>query len=209
MPICAAPFLAQGAKGAEQAGTPVLSVLALDPIEGIPQLETLAVEAVPIRTLLPRQLSDTVTILSTSGTTGKSKEGGLPLFDTSGQTCTLNTGLRAGAKIVLLPKFDGDTALRPLIESGCTIMMGVPTLYIALLEAAKKTTERPKLPYAISGGSSLPVPVAVIERLRAEFGAEIYEGSGLTETSPVASFNNWGRTPRSGSIGTPTWGVDV
>jgi len=78
MPICAAPFLAQGAKGAEQAGTPVLSVLALDPIEGIPQLETLAVEAVPIRTLLPRQLSDTATILYTSGTTGKSKEGGAP-----------------------------------------------------------------------------------------------------------------------------------
>jgi len=76
MTIGAAPFLAQGAKGAEQAGTPVLSILALDPIEGIPQLDTLAAEAVPIRTLLPRQLSDTATILYTSGTTGKSKEGG-------------------------------------------------------------------------------------------------------------------------------------
>ena len=59
----------------------------------------------------------------------------------------------------------------------------------------------------ISGGSSLPV--AVIERFRAEFGAEIYEGNGLTETLPVGSFNHRGRTPRPGSIDTPIWGVDV
>ncbi len=51
-------------------------------------------------------------------------------------------------------------------------MMGVPTTYIPLLEAAKKTTKRPKLRYSVSGGSSLPV--AAIERFRAEFGVEIY-----------------------------------
>ena len=73
MLICAAPLLGQGAKGAEQAGIPVLSVLSPDPIEGIPQLETLAAEAEPIRTYLPRQPSDTATILYTSGTTGKPK----------------------------------------------------------------------------------------------------------------------------------------
>ncbi|QNE47734.1 long-chain fatty acid--CoA ligase [Glaciihabitans sp. INWT7] len=236
MLTCAAPLLAQGAKGAAQAGIPVLSVLAPEPVEGILQLEKLAAEAEPIRTYTPRQPSDTATILYTSGTTGKPKGamgshfalveqtntlllttfdmtaedtvfGGLPLFHTFGQTCTLNTGLRAGAKIVLLPKFDGDSALRLLIDSGCTIMMGVPTMYIALLEAAKKTAERPKLRYAVSGGASLPL--AVIERFRAEFGVEIYEGYGLTETSPVASFNHVGRTPRAGSIGTPIWGVDV
>jgi long-chain acyl-CoA synthetase len=214
----------------------VVTVLAPESIDGIPQLEKLAAGATPIRTYSPRQPSDTATILYTSGTTGKPKGamgshfalveqtnvlllstfdmraddtvfGGLPLFHTFGQTCTLNTGLRAGAKIVLLPKFDGDSALRTLIDSGCTIMMGVPTMYIALLEAAKKTTERPKLRYAVSGGASLPL--AVIDRFRDEFGVEIYEGYGLTETSPVASFNHVGRTPRAGSIGTPIWGVEV
>jgi len=108
---------------------------------------------------------------------------------------------------VLLPKFSGESALRALIDSECTIIMGVPTMYIALLEAAKNTDERPKLRYAVSGGASLPV--AVIDKFREVFGVEIYEGYGLTETSPVASFNHVGREPRAGSVGQAIWGVDV
>jgi long-chain acyl-CoA synthetase len=234
--VCAAPLLGEGAKGARQAGIPVISVLSPDPVDGISQLEKLAAEAEPIVTYEPCRPDATATILYTSGTTGKPKGamgthfslveqantllvstfdmgpgdvvfGALPLFHTFGQTCALNTGIRARAKIVLLPKFDGDTALRSLIDNECTIMMGVPTMYVALLEAAKKTADRPRLRYAISGGAS--IPLAVIERFRKEFGVEIYEGYGLTETSPVASFNHRGRTPRVGSIGTPIWGVDV
>lgn len=234
--VCAAPLLGQGAAGAAQAGVGVVSVLAPDSADGIPQLERLAAAATPIETYLPVSPSATATILYTSGTTGKPKGamgshlalveqtntlllntfdmrpddvifGGLPLFHTFGQTCALNTGVRATAKIVLLPKFDGEAAMRTLIDAECTIMMGVPTMYIALLEAARHTTDRPKLRYAVSGGSSLPL--AVIERFRAEFGVEIYEGYGLTETSPVATFNHVGRTPIPGSIGQPIWGVDV
>ena len=234
--ICAAPLMTEGAKGARLAGVPVVSVLAQEPANGIKQLELLARSATAIDTYQPRQPADTATILYTSGTTGKPKGamgthfaiveqtnvlllstfdmrpgdvvfGALPLFHTFGQTCALNTALRAGASVVLLPRFDGDSALRTLIDSECTIMMGVPTMYIALLEAAKKTAERPPLRFAISGGSA--IPLAVIERFRAEFGTEIYEGYGLTETSPVATFNHAGRTPRPGSIGTPIWGVDV
>jgi long-chain acyl-CoA synthetase len=134
--------------------------------------------------------------------------GGLPLFHTFGQTCVLNAGLRAGATIVMCPRFTGEAALELLHKHAIDVFFGVPTMYVALLEAAKASPALPKgLRYGVSGGSSLPV--AVLDKFRESFSAEIYEGYGLTETSPVASFNHVGITPRPGTIGTPIWGVDI
>jgi long-chain acyl-CoA synthetase len=86
-------------------------------------------------------------------------------------------------------------------------MTGVPTMYIALLEAAKSNQERPPLRYGLSGGSA--IPVAVIERMKDVYGIDVHEGYGLTETSPVASFNHRGKPTRVGTVGQPIWGVDV
>ena len=59
----------------------------------------------------------------------------------------------------------------------------------------------------MSGGASLPV--AVIDAFKRVFGADIYEGYGLSETSPVATFNQavFGRKP--GTVGRPIWGTDA
>ena len=233
--ICAAPLLGEGAKGAELAGVPVLGVMDGGDAT-IERIDTLAQQATPIEMLVLREPEDTAVVLYTSGTTGKPKGamithlnvlmnvdvsvidafgvtkddvilGCLPLFHTFGQTCAMNTAFRIGATLVLMPKFDGAGALELLETQQCTIFMGVPTMYIGLVEAAKTDPRRPQLRIALSGGASLPL--TVLEKFKEVFGADIFEGYGLTETSPVATFNqpDIGRKP--GTVGTAIWGIDV
>ncbi|MDN5755545.1 MAG: AMP-binding protein, partial [Micrococcaceae bacterium] len=214
--VCAAPLLGEGAKAAAASDVDVVTVLAPEG-EGPDRLEDLAGQATPIDTYLPMRPDDNATILYTSGTTGKPKGalgchfalleqvnvlltstfdyregdrvfGGLPLFHTFGQTVVLNAGLRAGAEIMLLPKFTPAAALDLLLDNDVDIFCGVPTMYMGLLQAHRDRPEKPtKLRYAVSGGSALSV--AALHNFEEAFGAPVHEGWGLTETSPVAAFN--------------------
>ena len=60
---------------------------------------------------------------------------------------------------------------------------------------------------AVSGGAALPVQV--LKEFEQRFEVPILEGYGLSETSPVASFNHLDRERRPGSVGTPIWGVEM
>jgi long-chain acyl-CoA synthetase len=119
----------------------------------------------------------------------------------------MNAGFFAGSTLVLLPRFDGGAALDLIVAEGVNVFMGVPTMYIGLLAAARGDERRPVLRIAVSGGASLPV--AVIDAFKRVLGADIYEGYGLSETSPVATFNQavFGRKP--GTVGRPIWGTDA
>jgi long-chain acyl-CoA synthetase len=133
--------------------------------------------------------------------------GALPLFHAFGQTCGLNTPLRRGASSTLLPRFDPDQALELIVQHGVTIAMGVPTMYAAMLERAGEALDGSRLRYCVSGGSALPLPV--LEAGERVFRCPMLEGYGLSETSPVASFNKPGEVHKPLSIGTPLEDVEM
>jgi long-chain acyl-CoA synthetase len=63
------------------------------------------------------------------------------------------------------------------------------------------------LELCVSGGAAMPVEV--MRSFERTFGCKILEGYGLSETSPVASFNHPERRRKPGSIGTPVDGVQM
>ena len=134
--------------------------------------------------------------------------GGLPLFHAFGQTCALNAGVAAGATLTLLPRFSPGAALGIIQRDGVTIFEGVPTMYTALLNHPERAEfDTSTLRVCVSGGAALPVEV--LRGFEEAFNCIILEGYGLSETSPVATFNHPDRPRKAGSIGTPIEGVEV
>jgi long-chain acyl-CoA synthetase len=80
-------------------------------------------------------------------------------------------------------------------------------MYFALLHHEGAPARVPSLRWCMAGGA--PMPVEVMKAFEEKFGVEILEGYGLSETSPVASFNMPGRPRTPGSIGYPVWGVEL
>jgi long-chain acyl-CoA synthetase len=119
----------------------------------------------------------------------------------------LNAALAAGACLTLLPRFDPASALEIIERDRGTIFEGVPTMYVALLQFPDKDRyDTSTLRLCVSGGAALPVEV--LRGFEEVFGCIILEGYGLSETSPVASFNHPDRARKPGSIGTPIEGVE-
>jgi long-chain acyl-CoA synthetase len=134
----------------------------------------------------------------------------LPLFHSFGQTVQLNAGFATGATVVLLPRFDAGQALALMQRERVTFFAGVPTMYHALLhceDAPDIAAIADRLRVAVSGGAALPAEL--LRRFEERFGVPILEGYGLSETSPVATFNRVDRPRRPGSVGLPVWGVQV
>jgi len=132
----------------------------------------------------------------------------LPLFHAFGQTCVMNATLYAGGSLSLLRRFEPEKVLQTIQRDRVTVLMGVPTMYWYLLyyPRASKYDWR-SLRLCCSGGAALPVDL--MKQFTERYGLPIFEGYGLSETSPVASFNVPDSPPKPGSIGLPIYGVQM
>ncbi|MEV4631539.1 long-chain fatty acid--CoA ligase [Micromonospora sp. NPDC049523] len=234
--VCHTSQLAIGAEAAYRAGVPLVTVGPVPAGIEVRRLEQVSDQVTPLPSYVTREAEDTAVVFYTSGTTGEPKGallthlnlvmnatvnvfdandarsadvvlGCLPLFHTFGQTVAMNGTFRVGGTLVLLSRFTGAAAIELMLREAVTVFHGVPTMYIGLLAAAAEAPTLPRLRLCISGGASLPL--AVLERFNATFATTIFEGYGLSETSPTATTNQPHFGTRAGTVGHPVWGVEV
>jgi len=191
----------------------------------------------PVTAFADKEPSDVAVIIYTSGTTGQPKGaelthrnletnvevtsdtllylqpddvmfGALPLFHSYGQTIAMSCAIAAGACLTLITRFEPVHALEIIKRDQVTILPGVPTMYAAILHyAGGSAGDVASLRLCVSGGAAMPVEL--LRAFEKAFDCMILEGYGLSETSPVASFNHPDRARKPGTIGQAISGVEM
>jgi long-chain acyl-CoA synthetase len=127
----------------------------------------------------------------------------IPFSHSFGMTAVMNFATSLGGELVILPHFDLKQTLQAIERKRVTILVGVPTLFQAIIQYPDiKRYDLSSLKICISGGDSLP---RAVQSKFVEFtGSALAEGYGLTECAPVVTCSNpLEGIDRSGSCGLP------
>ncbi|TMD11457.1 MAG: long-chain fatty acid--CoA ligase [Chloroflexi bacterium] len=190
-------------------------------------LDALLQKASPDAAIADMEASDPAVILYTSGTTGFPKGATLshgnvvsntwstvhhagyrpedrlvlflPLFHVFGQNFIMNAAFLAGSTLVLHRRFSPEAVLESIAREQVTMFFAVPTIYVALLNLEVAPEQVASIRYWFSAAATMPKEIS--RRWTERLGRPIFEGYGLTETSPFAAYNH-DFQHRFGSVGT-------
>jgi long-chain acyl-CoA synthetase len=134
--------------------------------------------------------------------------GALPFFHSFGLTTVMNAGIFHGYSVALIPKPEPKTILDAIDTYKATYIPAVPTLYNGMINFPDlKKYSLKSLKACFSGGA--PMPLDTIKNFEGLTGAQICEGYGLTESSPVTHINPYGGVTKPGTIGLPVPNTDA
>lgn len=133
----------------------------------------------------------------------------LPLYHVFAFTVNFITFFKAGAHNILVPSPRPISNLKAAFHKfPITWMTGINTLYAALLNEKWFNENPPRhLKIAVAGGAALHQAVA--EKWKQLLGIAVYEGYGLSESSPVLTFNPMTEKNKLGTIGVPIQNTEI
>lgn len=132
----------------------------------------------------------------------------LPLFHLFAIAFDFLQMLTAGASTVILERFDAGAALRAIDRHRATVLVGVPTMFIYLLQHPDRAGfDLSSLRIGDTGGG--PVPGVLKAQYEREVGMTLLESYGLTEASPVVTIERPDRPRREGACGIALPGIEL
>ncbi|MDX2156232.1 MAG: long-chain fatty acid--CoA ligase [Hyphomicrobiaceae bacterium] len=134
--------------------------------------------------------------------------GALPFFHVFAMTAVMNFAIAIGAEIIIMPRFVLNDAMALITKMRPTLMPGVPTMFIAMLNHPKlESFDLSSLKFCLSGGA--PLLLDTKQRFERLTGCKVVEAYGLSETSPGVTVNPINGPVKPLSIGQPLPGTIV
>ncbi|MEM7617375.1 MAG: AMP-binding protein, partial [Pseudomonadota bacterium] len=135
----------------------------------------------------------------------------LPFFHIFALTSIMGVGVMKGAKLILHPKFEIRKLLQDVLQKKATILVGVPSIYTAIINYKDlNINDLHSLKFCISGGANLSRTLK--DNFEHRINCPIYQGYGLTESSPIAAlcptFDDKLESPKN-TIGIPLPGTII
>jgi long-chain acyl-CoA synthetase len=131
----------------------------------------------------------------------------LPLFHVYGLNTVLTMTIAAGASVVILDRFDASESLEIISREHVTTIAGAPAMYLMWSRIPNVANAMRPIRLLSSGGA--PLPTDVFNRFEQLTGMRIFEGYGMTETSPVITSTVVDSRARAGCVGIPIQGTSI